>query len=98
MTRAMRLIADGVNDAVVPRYTRYSVTPRLSDEADQSSFAPSVRGSAVRLLGVDGAVMSLAASTRTILLDDGTPSPLRMNSMYQPGGAMFAFAGPSMCR
>src|SRR5829696_7424447 len=90
----MRLPDDGVKPAVVERYTRYSVTPTLSEDAAQSSLAPSGRAVAVSEAGAEGAVTSPVASTRTIWPMDGTPLSSTRKTMYQPGGATLALAGP----
>jgi hypothetical protein len=87
-----------VKPEVVERNTRYSSTPTLSVAAVQVSFAPSVRAAAVRLAGAVGAAVSPLASTRTIWPCDGTPFLSTRNTMYQPGGATFAFDGPLIVR
>jgi hypothetical protein len=92
------LAALGVKPEVVDRWTRYSSTPTLSEAALQLRPAPSVCGVAARPVGALGAVVSAAESTLTIWPVDGTPWSSTRKTMYMPGGATLAFAGPSIRR
>src|SRR5215213_9606202 len=59
----MRFAADGVKPDVVARCTRYSVTPTLSVEADQLSWAALIAPVAVNEPGAVGAALSTVTAT-----------------------------------